>query len=193
MSLASATRSFLTTWPLMSRPRMFCAWVKASSGLAAYFTPPALPRPPTFNCAFTMTGVPTSSAMALASSAVSVTRPGVVGTLCLANSSFAWYSKRSMGSLLCVGLVFRLHASPEFSVARLRKLYRDGSEVPSSASADVADLTEPWGVIQITFPAGFLAKLATPRTRRLTCQGPDNVMVTARGTNHVDPAKRGYI
>ena len=28
--------------------------------------------------------------------AMSVTRPGVVGTLCLANSSFAWYSKRSM-------------------------------------------------------------------------------------------------
>ena len=32
-------------------------------------------------------------------SAVVVTRPGVVGTLCLANSSFAWYSKRSISSL----------------------------------------------------------------------------------------------
>src|ERR1700737_1240614 len=50
-----------------------------------------------------MTGLPISVAMALAPSAVSVTRPGVVGTLCLANSSFAWYSKRSMDSLsLCV-------------------------------------------------------------------------------------------
>src|ERR1700716_62486 len=76
-----------------------------------------------------MTGLPISSAMALAPSAVSVTRPGVVGTLCLANSSFAWYSKRSMGSLLCVGLVFRLHASPEFFVARLRELYRERSEL----------------------------------------------------------------
>src|SRR6476620_10525834 len=104
MSLASATSSFFTLWPLMSRPRMFCAWVKASSGVAAYFTPPALPRPPAFTCALTMTGLPISSAMALAPSAVSVTRPGVVGTLCLANSSFAWYSKRSMDSLsLCVG------------------------------------------------------------------------------------------
>ena len=75
---------------------MFCACVNASSGVAAYFTPPALPRPPTLTCALTMTGLPISSAIALASSAVSVTRPGVVGTLCLANSSFAWYSKRSM-------------------------------------------------------------------------------------------------
>ena len=82
---------------------MFCAWVNASSGVAAYLTPPALPRPPAFTCALTMTGRPISSAMALAPSAVSVTRPGVVGTLCFANSSFAWYSKRSMDSLsLCV-------------------------------------------------------------------------------------------
>ena len=48
---------------------------------------------------FPITGLPISSAMALASSGESVTRPGVVGTLCLANSSFAWYSKRSMCSL----------------------------------------------------------------------------------------------
>ena len=82
---------------------MFCAWVNASSGVAAYFTPPALPRPPTLTCAFTITGLPISSAIAFASSAVVVTRPGVVGTLCLANSSFAWYSKRSISSLsLCV-------------------------------------------------------------------------------------------
>ena len=46
-----------------------------------------------------MTGLPISSAMALASSADSVTRPGVVGTLCLAKSSFAWYSNRSMSFL----------------------------------------------------------------------------------------------
>ena len=78
---------------------MLLAWVNASSGVAAYFTPPALPRPPTLTCALTMTGLPISSAIALASSAESVTRPGVVGTLCLANSSFAWYSKRSMDSL----------------------------------------------------------------------------------------------
>ena len=82
---------------------MFCAWVKASSAVAAYFTPPALPRPPVLTCAFTMTGLPICSAMALVPSAVSVTQPGVVGTLCLANSSFAWYSKRSMGSLSCRG------------------------------------------------------------------------------------------
>src|SRR5947209_4781960 len=126
--------------------------------------------------------------MALAPSAVSVTRPGVVGTLCLANSSFAWYSKRSMGSLLCVGL---FASESKFLVARLRELYRERSEVPSSAPMDVADLTEPREVIQLTFPGGLRPKLATPRARRLTCQGPDNVMVTARGTIHFDPANLG--
>ena len=45
------------------------AWVNASSGVAAYFTPPALPRPPTLTCALTITGLPISSAIALASSA----------------------------------------------------------------------------------------------------------------------------
>ena len=85
----AATKSFFTMWPLMSRPRMFCACVNASSGVAAYFTPPALPRPPVLTWAFTITGLPISSAIAFASSAVVVTRPGVVGTLCLANSSFA--------------------------------------------------------------------------------------------------------
>ncbi len=49
----------------------------------------------------------------------------------------------------------------------------------------------PAEVIQITIPVGFLAKLAMPRARRLTSQGPDNVMVTARRTSHVDPANPG--
>jgi murein DD-endopeptidase MepM/ murein hydrolase activator NlpD len=64
----------------------------------------------------------------------------------------------------------------------LRELYRHGSEVPSSVSADVADLTAGPEVIQITFIGGFPAWLAMARARRLTSQGPDNVMVTLRGT-----------
>jgi hypothetical protein len=52
-----------------------------------------------------------------------------------------------MGSLLCVGLYV---SEPEFSDARLRELYRHGWEVPSAASVDVADLTAPPEVIQIT-------------------------------------------
>jgi hypothetical protein len=39
----------------------------------------------------------------------------------------------------------------------LRELYRHGSEVPSSVSADVADLTAGPEVIQITFIGGFPA------------------------------------
>src|SRR6185437_14903516 len=146
MSLASETSSFFTMWPLMSRPRMFCAWVNASSGVAAYFTPPALPRPPVFTCALTMTGRPISSAMALAPSAVSVTRPGVVGTLCFANSSFAWYSKRSMDSLsLCVdveGLRPTGHG----------KLYRYERPPSAPPTAHVVDLTARDHVIQVTIP-----------------------------------------
>jgi hypothetical protein len=46
-----------TTWPLMSRPRMLPACVRASSrSNAASFTPPALPRPPTCTWALTTTG-----------------------------------------------------------------------------------------------------------------------------------------
>ncbi|CFE45878.1 Uncharacterised protein [Mycobacterium tuberculosis] len=68
---------------------MFLACSYASCGVAAYLTPPALPRPPILTCALTITGRPISVAIALAPSAVSVTRPGVLGTLCLANNSLA--------------------------------------------------------------------------------------------------------
>src|SRR5690242_16888781 len=163
MSLASATNSFFTMWPLMSRPRMFCAWVNASSGVAAYFTPPALPRPPVFTCALTMTGRPISVAMALAPSAVSVTRPGVLGTLCLANSSFAWYSKRSMNSLsLCV------------DVEGLRptgqgELYPHGITRSPSPTSHVVDVTARRHVIQVTIHGGIPSRVATNIGIWLTC------------------------
>src|SRR5690242_6350201 len=146
MSLASATSSFFTMWPLMSRPRMFCAWVNASSGVAAYFTPPALPRPPAFTWALTMTGRPISSAMALAPSAVSVTRPGVVGTLCFANSSFAWYSKRSIDSLsLCVDV-------EGLCPTGQGELYPHELAGSAPPTAHVVDLTAGQHVIQVTIP-----------------------------------------
>src|SRR3954465_2333442 len=160
MSLASATSSFFTMWPLMSRPRMFCAWVNASSAVAAYFTPPALPRPPAFTCALTMTGRPISSAIAFAPSAVSVTRPGVVGTLCFANNSFAWYSKRSMDSLSFGADSRSLRSSPPdvdfegLCPTGQGELYPHevaGSEPPTS---HVVDLTAGRHVIQVTNPRG---------------------------------------
>src|SRR3954451_16950516 len=79
----------------MSIPRMLRAWVSASAGVAAYFTPPALPRPPVLTCAFTMTGPPSRSAAARASSGDETTVWSVVGTPYLANSSFACHSNRS--------------------------------------------------------------------------------------------------
>ncbi len=53
---------------------------KAASALWATFTPPALPRPPVFTCAFTTTVPPSFSAAARTSSAVSATIPGRTGT-----------------------------------------------------------------------------------------------------------------
>ena len=47
MSAAGATSTLRTVMPLMSMPRIELATRSASSVLAASFTPPALPRPPT--------------------------------------------------------------------------------------------------------------------------------------------------
>src|SRR5487761_259598 len=99
MSLASVTRTLCTTWPLMSRPRICSAAACASSGPLASLTPPALPRPPVFTCAFTTTGgapaAASSAAISRAPAASEATRPGMTGTPCSANSSLAWYSNRS--------------------------------------------------------------------------------------------------
>jgi murein DD-endopeptidase MepM/ murein hydrolase activator NlpD len=75
-----------------------------------------------------------------------------------------------------------MYASPGFSDARLRELYRHGWQVPSSASVEVADLTAAPKVIQVTLTGGCPAQLAMSRGRRLTSQGPDHVLVTLRGT-----------
>ena len=64
----------------MSMPRIACAFSRAASGVGQYFTPPAFPRPPTWTCAFTMTGLPTRRAIASASSGVVATSPGGIGT-----------------------------------------------------------------------------------------------------------------
>src|SRR5688572_10062546 len=95
MSLAWATITRRVMCPLMSRPRMSWARALASSALSASFTPPALPRPPVFTCALTTTGAAISRAMASACSGVSATPPGSTGTPCEANTSRAWYSRRS--------------------------------------------------------------------------------------------------
>src|SRR6478735_9177440 len=86
------------TWPLMSRPRMLPAWVRTSSVLAANFTPPALPRPPIFTWDLTITGRPSRSAAATASSTVVTTVPSGAGTPWARNNSLAWYSYRSTWS-----------------------------------------------------------------------------------------------
>src|SRR5580698_2828877 len=82
-------------------PRIALALAYASSGPSASFTPPALPRPPTFTCAFTTTSewpsAANSAAISRACSAVVATLPGWTGMPYSANSSFAWYSNRSTG------------------------------------------------------------------------------------------------
>src|SRR6266496_4134626 len=79
----------------MSMPRIAAAAARASSGVRASLTPPALPRPPVFTCALTTVTPPMRSAAAAASSGVVATSPRPTGTPYLWNSCLAWYSNRS--------------------------------------------------------------------------------------------------
>src|SRR6516164_7816661 len=57
------------------------------------FTPPALPRPPAWICAFsTQTGPPSSLAAVTASAALNATMPRGTGTSNSRSTAFAWYS-----------------------------------------------------------------------------------------------------
>ena len=100
--VAGATRTRLTGRSLMVSARMFVACSKASSGVLAILTPPALPRPPALTCALITVTPPSCSAAARASSADCTTTPSVVLTPCFAKSSFAWYSIRSTGPPRCL-------------------------------------------------------------------------------------------
>src|SRR5215208_2329456 len=113
-----------------------------------------------------MTGLPISSAIALAPSAVSVTRPGVVGTLCLANSSFAWYSKRSMDSL---SVYVDGQVNSRFAPKGLGELYPHESLGSAPPTGHVADLTAGLHVIHVTIPGGIPARVATNIGIWLTC------------------------
>src|SRR5580700_3153398 len=74
-------------------PIIFLARSAASAGDFASFTPPALPRPPAWICAFTTTiFVPNRSATARACSGVVTISPRGVGTPNRLKISFAWYS-----------------------------------------------------------------------------------------------------
>ena len=93
MSVASAISTLCTVWPLMSMPMMPSAFCCASVGPSASFTPPALPRPPIFTCAFTTTLEMPSAANAVdissASWAVLATLSFGTGTPYSAKSSLA--------------------------------------------------------------------------------------------------------
>src|SRR6476659_4210445 len=104
MSAPGSTSTRWTVWPLMSMPRICSAWVRASAGVLATLTPPALPRPPILTCALTTVTPPSFSAIALASSGVVATSPRLTGTPYFWNSCFAWYSNRSTltQSYLCL-------------------------------------------------------------------------------------------
>ncbi len=61
--------------------------------------PPALPRPPTWTCAFTTTVPPSSSAATRASCGDRAARPSGTGTPTWAKSDLPWNSKRSTSFL----------------------------------------------------------------------------------------------
>src|SRR6185503_7992736 len=69
-----------------------CARAAASSGVAASFTPPAFPLPPTSTCALTTTGPPIRAAASRASSGLVAVSPSGTGTPWRARISFERYS-----------------------------------------------------------------------------------------------------
>src|SRR5262245_5429548 len=103
----------------MVSARMARAFSKASSGVCASWTPPALPRPPTSTCALITTGPPSEVATSRASSAVVATWPGSTGNPARANSSLAWYSCRFMSAPSVVVDLGPLDAAAEVHVDAL--------------------------------------------------------------------------
>src|ERR1700681_2039799 len=104
-----------------------------------------------------------SSGMVLAPSAVSVTRTGVVRTLCLANSSFARYTKRSMDSL-------SLYVDFEgWRPMGQGELYPHAPTPSAPPTAHVVDLTAALHVIEITISRGIPPRVATNIGIWLTC------------------------
>ena len=103
---------------------------------------------PALTWALTITGRPISVAIASASAAEVVTRPGVVGTACLANNSFAWYSKRSIGSL-SVGCPVTCRASCD-GVAPWGTVYTANRPTRRAHPAPVDPKRDR--VIQVTIP-----------------------------------------
>ena len=79
ISSATVTSTFSTVRPLMSMPRIAVAFSRASAGVVQYFTPPALPRPPTCTCAFTITAdaVPRRASASAASGVVAMSPVGI--------------------------------------------------------------------------------------------------------------------
>ena len=89
ISSAGVTRTLWTVSPLISMPRIFSACARASAGVLASFTPPALPRPPACTWAFTTTVPPSFFAIASASAGVVATSPGGTGMPAARKISFA--------------------------------------------------------------------------------------------------------
>src|SRR5258708_1235824 len=100
MSAPSAMRRRCTSrpcgpvwWVLSVMPSIFAASSRTSPMERASFTPPPLPRPPAWTCAFTThTGPRSDSAAATASSTEKAGAPRGVATPYLRKISLPWYS-----------------------------------------------------------------------------------------------------
>src|SRR5512135_644544 len=80
-------------WVTSCMPRIWPASERTSSIERASLTPPPLPRPPAWICAFTtQTGPPSCCAALTASSTENAGMPRGTGTPNLRNSSLPWYS-----------------------------------------------------------------------------------------------------
>ena len=95
----SSTRIRLTmrpsgpVWCVTRRMPIICVAIcSASSAVFASLTPPPLPRPPAWICAFTITVPPRRLAIAPTSDGVCAISPRGTGTPCRARMALPWYS-----------------------------------------------------------------------------------------------------
>ena len=114
-----------------------------SSAERASFTPPALPRPPAWICAFTTTGKPSSLPASTASATVYATLPCGTGTPWLARTALPWYSwifKRLSSGVISERGIVSLPADADVALQD-----RHGAEgrAPEGAGVDADPPVEP--------------------------------------------------
>src|SRR5216683_5355479 len=111
-------------------PRILPAHSRTSASDLTTFTPPPLPRPPAWICAFTTQTLPPSSRAALtASSTEKQGTPRGVATPYLRRISFAWYSWIFIGALCRIGQGGLCRRAPPIALMAIKHTAAPGREL----------------------------------------------------------------